>query len=171
MMCFISESFQRGGSVDNAVFLAAADKYKDMIFRVAVNYLGSAFDADDVVQDVLLRLYTYDKPFAGDVHLKNWLIRVTINVCKNILRSPWRKNRVNLDELVGVAAPQSEQQLDLLCAVMSLKEKYRTVLYLFYYEDYSVTQIASFLCIKESAVTTRLSRARNILRNGGFFDE
>jgi RNA polymerase sigma-70 factor (ECF subfamily) len=158
--------------VDDAVFLAAVDRHKDMVFRVALNYLGSSFDADDVVQDVLLKLYTHEEGFADEQHLKHWLIRVTINICKNMLRSPWRRNHVDLDELTASVELQCDDEAsELFQAVMSLKEKYRVVLYLFYYEDYTVSQIAGILGIKESAVTTRLSRARTMLRNGGYFDE
>lgn len=157
--------------MDNAVFLAAANRYKDMIYRVALNYLGSGFDAEDVVQDVLVKLYTYTKPFDSDAHLKHWLIRVTINMCKNILRAPWRKNHVPLDALDALcetAAFEAEEESEIFRAVMGMKEKYRTVLYLFYYEEYSVAEIAGILNLKESAVTTRLSRGRSILRNGGY---
>jgi RNA polymerase sigma-70 factor (ECF subfamily) len=157
--------------VANAVFLATANKHKDMIFRVALNYLGSSFDADDIVPDVLLRLYTHEKAFADELHIKNWLIRVTINTCKNALRSPWRRNRLDLDSLTATVEFEYKEQSDIFRAVMSLKEKYLVVLFLFYYEDYSVAEIAELLGIKESAVTTRLSRARDILRNGGVFNE
>lgn len=157
--------------MDNAVFLAAAEKYKDMIFRLAFSYFGSAFDADDMVQEVLLRFYTHDKEFTCDSHMKNWLVRVTINTCKNALRSPWRKNFVELEEATAAVELQNEEESGVFLAVMKLKEKYRTVLYLFYYEEYSVEQIAKILGIKPSAVTTRLSRARDLLRNGGYFDE
>ena len=154
--------------MDNAIFLATANKYKDTIFRVAFNYLGSAFDADDVVQEVLLKLFTYEKAFTDDEHLKSWIIRVTINVCKNMLRSPWRKNSVNLEDVPATVDLQFEDQVNLFLTIMSMKDKYRIVLYLFYYEDYSVSQIAEILRIKESTVTTRLSRARKILKTEEF---
>ena len=154
--------------MDNAIFLATANKYKDTIFRVAFNYLGNTFDADDVVQEVLLKLFTHKKSFIDDEHLKSWIIRVTINVCKNMLRSPWRKNSVNLEDVSATADLQFEDQINLFLTIMSLKDKYRIVLYLFYYEDYSVSQIAEILKVKESTVTTRLSRARKILKTEEF---
>lgn len=152
-------------------FLTLAEEYKDMVFRVALNYLGSSFDADDAVQDVFLKLYIHNKEFVDREHIKGWLIRVTINTCKNMLRSPWRRNHANLDELCATVELDTDIQMDIFRAVMSIKEKYRVVLYLFYYEGYTVSEIADLLKITESAVTTRLSRARSILRNGGFFDE
>lgn len=159
----------------NDKFLEAANKHKDMIFRVALGYFGSKFDADDAVQDVLLKLYTCEKVFDSEEHIKHWLIRVTINVCKNTLRAPWRRNHLNLDELTATIDFQYKEQSELFLLVMKMKEKYRTVLNLHYFEEYSVAQIAGILGIKESAVTTRLYRARKILKdtlkNGGISGE
>ncbi len=145
-------------------FLHLAGKYKDTVFRVALNALGSPHDADDIVQDTLLRLLQRAEPFESEAHAKYWLIRVALNLCKNVFRAPWRKN-LPLEELAETPVFDTPEQGELYSQVMVLPEKYRTVLYLFYYEDYSVKEIAHLLGITETAVTTRLQRARQALKS------
>jgi RNA polymerase sigma factor (sigma-70 family) len=149
--------------VEQILFLMLAEKYKDMIFRIALNYFGNTYDADDMVQDVLMKLYSSSKAFESEEHARYWLIRVTINACKNSLRTPRRRN-IALDEVSATVTFAFKEQSNLFKTVMGLPEKYRTVLYLFYYEDLSVREIAQLLKIKESAVTTRLSRSRERLK-------
>lgn len=90
--------------MEKTFFLAAAEKYKDMIYRIALNYYRNPEDADDTVQDVLIKLYTADRPFQSEEHLRNWLIRVTINECKNVLRTPWRRWTVSWEEIAATTA-------------------------------------------------------------------
>ena len=145
-------------------FLLLAGKYKDTVFRVALNALGSPHDADDIVQETLLRLWKREEPFESEAHAKHWLIRVALNLCKNVFRAPWRK-ALPLEELDAYAVFDTPAQSALYAEVMALPEKYRTVLYLFYYEEYSVREIAALLGVSPSAVTTRLSRARQALKS------
>lgn len=145
-------------------FLINADKYKDTIYRIALNYLKNTHDADDIVQDVLMKLYTNNGEFESEEHIRNWLIRVSINLCKNVLRAPWRRKNVNLNELSNYITFEQREQSELFMLVMGLPTKNRVVLYLFYYEGFSVKEIAKMLNLKESAVTSRLSRARNQLK-------
>ncbi len=154
----------RGDLVDRDVFCRRAQQYQDMVFRIALNYYGSIQDAEDTVQDVLMKLYLAEDAFESEEHVRAWLIRVTINLCKNTLRSPWRKRRVPLEELCQAVSFDDREESALFSVVMALPEKYRTVLYLFYYEDCSVRRIAELLELRESAVTTRLFRARNLLK-------
>ena len=150
--------------MDRDVFCRRAQQYQDMMFRIALNYYGSIQDAEDTVQDVLMKLYLAEDAFESEEHVRAWLIRVTINLCKNTLRSPWRKRRVPLEELRQAVSFDDREESALFSVVMALPEKYRTVLYLFYYEDCSVRRIAELLELRESAVTTRLFRARNLLK-------
>lgn len=145
-------------------FLAAAERYQDMVYRIALHYFANPQDAEDTVQEVFLRLFTYEKAFDSQEHLRHWLIRVTVNVCKDTLRSPWRKRRVSLEALPAEPVFQEEPQLELYQEVMKLPEKYRTVLDLFYYEELTVREIAEVLHVRQSAVTTRLLRARKMLK-------
>ncbi len=146
-------------------FCEYAEKYKDTIYRVALNMSGNVQDAEDAVQDVLMKLYLAERPFEGDEHVKNWLIRVTVNYCKNLLRAGSKRAPMPPENLAASVPFEAEEQIALFSAVMGLPERYRTVLYLYYYEDYSVREIASILGIRESAVTTRLSRGRDLLRD------
>ncbi len=114
------------------------EKYKDNLFAVAFNICKSQADADDVVQDTFLQYHTTDKQFESEQHIKAWLIRVTINKSKN--------------------------KMTLLEQVMSLKEKYRIVIHLFYYEEYSVREISEILNVSESNVKVRLTRGRTMLK-------
>lgn len=145
-------------------FIEIANRYKDTIYRVALNYLRSPYDAEDVIQDVLMKLYTSKKEFESDDYIRYWLIRVTINHCKNVLRMPWRKRNVPLTEISNHFVFDNVKSCGLLQEVMELSEKYRVILYLFYYEEYTVKEISELLGIKESAVTTRLSRGRRQLK-------
>ncbi len=149
--------------LEREAFLRLAGMYKDTVFRVALNALGSPQDAEDIVQETLLRLWKRQEPFDSDTHGKYWMIRVALNLCRNVFRAPWRRH-VPLDELYAAAAFDKPEQLTLYGEVMSLPEKYRTALYLFYYEEYSVREIAELLGVSETAVTTRLSRARQALK-------
>jgi RNA polymerase sigma factor (sigma-70 family) len=151
--------------LEHNIFLVHAERYKDTVFRISLSYLGNTYDADDVVQEVFMKLYITTKHFATDDHVRYWLIRVTINTCKNLLRSSWKTKNVALDQVTEpIAAFEQREQEDLYQAVMELPEKYRTVLYLYYYEELSTKEIARLLKITVSSVTTRLSRARDQLK-------
>ena len=138
--------------------------YRAMVYRLAYGCTGSGFDADDISQEAFLRLYKYKKPFNGSEHKKAFLIRVTINLCKDLQKSAWIKRRTELDENMQYGGGYNEAENVLREYILQLKPKYRAVVYLFYYEGYSVAETAKILKISETAVTTRLSRARNQLK-------
>lgn len=150
--------------MEKEMFNSAARQYQDMVYRVALHAFGSPQDAEDAVQEVFLRLYTWEKPFEGPDHLRRWLIRVTVNVCRDALKSPWRRRRVSLEELPETPVFDRPEQGELYREVMRLPEKYRTVLYLFYYEELTVKEIGQVLGLRPTAVTTRLHRARGKLK-------
>ena len=145
-------------------FSQIAEKYWDTLYRIALNFYGNPSDAEDTVQDVMLKLYRSNKEFENDEHVRNWLIRVTINSCKSVLQNFWRRNRVSLDDIAEQAVFDTPEQSELFTAVMSLHEQHRTVLYLYYYEDFTTREIAEMLHVKENHVRVRLSRARNKLK-------
>ena len=147
------------------VFGFYAEKYKDTVYRVALNFMGNAPDAEDAVQEVLMRLYLSKERFEGEEHVKRWMIRVTLNYCKNLARVSKRRVPTPPEELALSVPFEAEEQLELFTAVMSLPEKYRVPLYLFYYEEYSVKEMARVMELSESAVTTRLQRARAMLKS------
>ena len=150
--------------MDKARFTAAARQYQNMVYRTALHALGSPQDADDAVQEVFLRLFRYREPFQSEEHLRRWLLRVTANYCRDLLKSPWRKRRVSWEEVPETPVFDQPRQADLYREVMALPEKYRTVLNLFYYEELTVREIGDLLGLGDSTVTTRLARARKRLR-------
>lgn len=141
------------------------DRYGDMILRLAFSCMKNLPDAEDVLQDVFLKILEKNPAFESEEHRKAWLIRVAVNICRSRLRSPWRRHK-ELEEadafLEEVDWLEGNEVLD---AVMALPEKYREVIHLYYYEDYSVGQIASLLGRKEATVRSLMFRARAILKN------
>ena len=148
--------------LSEADYTRCAQLYMDTVFRVAFGYLRSASDADDVTQAVFLRLWKRRPDFESDAHAKHWLLRVAINESKRLLCSPWRKSEP-LDGCEAMTLPSAEHR-ELLDAVLRLKPKYRTVIYLHYYEGLSTQEIASVLGIPQNTVLTHLRRAREQLK-------
>ncbi|MCI5929241.1 MAG: RNA polymerase sigma factor [Pseudoflavonifractor capillosus] len=149
--------------MERQAFMDAVAQHQDMVYRVALHWFGVPQDAEDAVQEVFLRLYMEEKPFDGPEHLRRWLLRVTVNVCKDALKSPWRKRRVPM-ECIPEPVFEEPEQRELYREVLALPEKYRTVLGLYYYEELSTKEIAALLNIRQTAVTTRLARGREQLK-------
>ena len=146
------------------------DTYGDLAMRLAYTYLGSRQDAEDVSQDVLCKLITRHTPFNSPEHEKAWTIRCTSNACKDILRSTARTRNVALEAAGEVRDTSQEATGDeppglVTRAVMELPPLYREVIYLHYYEDMSIREIAGSIGASECAVAKRLSRARTELRS------
>ena len=134
--------------------------YRDDVYRLAVSYTKSIQEAEDVCQDVFLKLMEQKHIQPGKE--KAWLMQVTVNQCRSLLRSGWWKKTVALEDAVQAASSPAG---DVLRAVLALPPKYRVVVYLHYYEGYATEEIAGLLKISRTAVTTRLSRARAALKN------
>lgn len=150
--------------------------YTDSMLRISVNYCKTMQDAEDIVQEAFIKLYETETDFKNEEHAKRWLIRVTINACKNHLSSAWRRRMqpMGFQELeltlsqaesdTDEGLPKDEEARQLYQAVSSLPEKYRSVVHLYYYESYSVKEIAQILQQKETTIQTRLMRARKLLK-------
>ena len=151
--------------MENREFELLARRYMDMVFRLAFSYMKRASDADDVTQNVLLRLLRRTKPFESEEHARFWLVRVTMNECKRALRSQWRKAG-DIEEYANELHFETQEHSDLFYAVMELPEKYRTAIYLYYYEDYYTDEIARLTGTPAATVRTRLRRGRELLRAG-----
>ena len=134
-------------------------KYKDDVYRLAVSYTKGRQDAEDVCQNVFLKLLKQSHIDPGKE--KSWLMQVTANECRSLLRSSWWRTTVPMEDTISVSGPESSAVLE---ALMRLAPKYRVVVYLHYYEGYHTAEIAKLLKISQSAVTTRLSRARRELK-------
>lgn len=145
-------------------FEVFAKEYMDMIYRVAYSWTKDSNDANDVTQEVLIQLFKTKKEFESGSHIKNWLIRVTINQCKMLFRSPWKKME-DIDEYAQSLGFEDESCLGLFQAVMSLDKKYRIPLMLLYYEGYSTKEISDIMDIPEKTVSTRIFRAKAKLKD------
>ena len=141
-----------------------AESYGGNLYTIAFNVCGNAHDAEDVVQDTFLAYLTAKKEFESEEHIRAWLIRVTINKAKNKVKTFWHRNAVSLEDYMAAAEFPSSQASDLFEAVMKLPEKYRIVIHLFYYEDYSVKEISEILRLSPGNVKVRLTRGREALR-------
>ena len=141
------------------------EMYKDNIYAAAFNICKSAADAEDVGQDTFLQYYMTKKEFDDEKHIRYWLLRVAINKAKNIQSSFRRKNEMSLEDYVETLTFETPESRELFEEVMKLPEKYRVVIHLFYYEDYSVKEIAKILRTTESSVKVRLSRGRAKLKD------
>ncbi len=135
--------------------------YRTTVFKVAFNYLKNYEDAEDISQDAFVKLYTCEKQFADSENVKAWLIRVTINLCKNLLRSSWHKARSELPQDIPFNAIEENGIHD---CIQRLSPDYSAMIYLFYYEGYSIKDIAKLCGISSVAVRTRLSRGRAKLK-------
>ena len=145
-------------------FARLAEKYMDTIFRVAYSWLKNRDLANDVTQEVLIKLYKTTTEFETEAHIKNWLIRVTANECKMIFRSPWSK-REDIADYAETLGLEDESYSDLFQAVMKLDKKYSVPIMLFYYEGYSTAEISTMIGVPEKTVSTRLFRARTKLKD------
>ena len=137
----------------------AVKTYSKSMLNAAYSLLGSVVDAEDAVQDAFVK-YIQKAPYFKDAdHEKAWLLRVTINISKNMLKAKGRRNLPIQEDI-----PYEQNNNEVLQCVMSLEEKYRTIIHLYYYEDYSIKEIASILSLPRATVGTRLSRGRSILK-------
>jgi len=147
--------------VQDTELLELYDQYSAMVYRIAVSYLRQPQDAEDAVQAIFMKLIEGKaQPEAGKE--RAFLTSITINYCKDVLRSVWKRRVVPIDEEIEF---EQEEDHDLFYAVMKLPDKLRIVVHLHYYEGYSFAEIASFLKISSSAVSMRLHRARNTLKD------
>lgn len=140
------------------------EKYRNNLYAVAFNICKNAEDAEDVVQDTFIQYHQSQKEYDSEQHIRAWLIRVAINKAKNMNLAFWRRNKVPLEDYMETLVFETPESENLFEAAMRLPEKYRIAIHLFYYEDYSVREIADILKISESNAKTRLSRGRCLLK-------
>ena len=145
--------------------------YSPMVYRIALTKTQSSHDADDIFQDVFLKLVMNTKPFDSEEHRKAWLIRVTINCCNSHFTAPWRKNIDSLDDAIISQIPDESTEEcdlgngpDLYAEVLKLPQNMREVILLYYYEEMSIREISQVLQTSEVNIKKRLSRARQKLK-------
>lgn len=142
----------------------AVEEYSDMVRRICLLHLKNYSDSEDIFQTVFLKYALFEGEFESREHEKAWLIRVTLNACKDFFRNFARLNTLPLDVLTEEAASENPEYREVLEAVMSLPKKYKDVIYLHYYEGYSGAEIGQILRLKEGSVYSLLSRGRDMLK-------
>lgn len=140
------------------------DRYRDLVYRIAYTYLRNPADADDVTQDVFVRLMQTDAAFESDEHVRRWLARVAINRCKSLFRMSWRWIENIDDHARSLSAPDRREIREVLASLLALPEKYRVPLVLYYYGGFSTGEVAELLKIPPTTARTRLARGRAKLK-------
>ena len=143
----------------------AIERYGNTVRRLCMMHLKNHADTEDIFQTVFLKYVLSSVSFESDEHEKAWLIRVTINACKDLLKSFFRSRTVSLDQLLDQPAPMPPDHREVLEAVLALPQKYRDVVYLHYYEGYTAPEIGKILGKNVNTVYTLLTRARQLLRD------
>ena len=143
------------------LILEVLQKYSNTVYRLAFSRTKSVDDAEDIMQNVFMKFIKANINFESDEHIKAWLIRVTINLSKNLLTSAWFKRTTALEDDIVITL---KEESEVYKYELDLPTKYRTVIHLFYYEDMTTANIAEILNIKESTVRSQLHRARNMLK-------
>lgn len=152
----------------------AIEQHSDTVRRLCMIHLKNYADTEDIFQTVFMRYVLSPVVFETPEHEKAWIIRVTINACKDLLKSFFHSRTVSIDEALQLAAPISEDYQDVLQAVLSLPTKYRQVVYLHYYEGYTAPQISQLLGKNLNTIYTLLRRSKGMLKEklgGDFYGE
>lgn len=136
--------------------------YQGSILKLAYAYLKNHHDAEDVAQDVFVAYIKSSPLFKNETARKAWFMQVTANKCKNVLSSAWKKRNVSLTDDLSYLPQESR---DVLSFVLSLDERYRIPIHLYYYEGYSIEEIGKILNTSPNTVGTRLARGRKLLKN------
>ncbi len=141
------------------------NKYKDMVFGIALTHVRNMIDADDVSQEVFLAFISKKRLYNGDEHLKAWLIKTTINCSKKLIGSAWRRKNILTEEVEELSFEfETESENIIYNELRNLPYKYRSVLHLFYFEEMSINEISKVLDIKPGTIKVRLSRGRVLLK-------
>lgn len=140
------------------------NRHIDMVYRICLMYLKSVPDAEDAVQDVFLKLMRSNRKFKSSEHEKAWLIVTSQNHCKNMLKNWWRKKRTDINNIPEPSYVEDLTKDYIWEQVISLPNKYKMVIYLYYYEGYSTEEISKILDIKSSTIRTQLRTARKRLK-------
>lgn len=148
---------------------AAVEKYADMVRRICFLYLRNSADVEDVFQEVFLKYFLNTNSINDEKHLKAWLCRVTFNKCKDLSKSFWRRKVVSLENL-EIPCEGIKEPSELVKAVFQLPLEYKEVIYLHYYEDLTVPQIAEVMQKNVNTVYTLLRRAKGKLKKRRDFD-
>lgn len=144
------------------LILQKYDKYKNMLFQITMSYLGNKYDCEDVIQEAFIRLCYYAPEFEEAENEKRWLIRITINLCKNHVKNFWNRMKVPIEGLEEYYSQENEKEI--MSDIIRLPIKYKSIILLHYIEGYKISEISKILNLSESAVKMRLKRGRELLK-------
>lgn len=165
--CYYNEGTFTSEVINEKNFIEIYDLYKDDIFRLAYSYTKCIPDAEDIVQEVFVKLYKNINNFEDINHIKKWCIKVTVNSCKNLFLSSWKKKKFFLtdknENLYG--ANYLFDKNEVLDILLKLPKKQRLIIYLYYYEGYKINEISEILKTNKSTIKTNLFRGRDKLKN------
>lgn len=151
--------------METAQITRLVEKYGDMLLKISYTYLKSRADAEDAVQEIFMRVIEKSPQWTDENHCRNWLIRSAVNVCKNKLKSFWQRSKRSIDTVCEMPFyDEYDTNSEVLKAVMSLPEKERIAVYMYYYEGYKSAEIAHITGKTDTAVRTYLMRARKKLK-------
>ncbi len=149
-------------------FNAMYEKYKNVLYRIAFTYLKNNEDVEDILQEVFIKRMYLDQEFESEEHEKRWMIRVTVNMAKNNLKSFWNRNKTAIDDILETSEALqwnfNEEEGNVFAEVMKLPDKQRMAIYLHYFEGYTCKEIAEIVNCKESAIKMRLQKGREMLK-------
>jgi RNA polymerase sigma-70 factor, ECF subfamily len=149
-------------NIDNAFIERIVEEYTDMILRLAMHHVRNRSEAEDITQKVFLKVLKVYPSFQSQEHEKAWILRVTINLCKDYFKSSWFRKITSMEEHYSTGF--QEYKGELLSVVQKLPQKYRNVIYLYYYEEMSITEVSRILGVKEGTIMSWLHRARAKLK-------
>ena len=142
---------------------AAVERWGSMVWRLALARMANVHDAEDLFQEVFLRYFRHEAQLESDEHRRAWLIRCTLNRAKSAHSAPWRHRVLPLDVAVEIGV--RDDRREVYAAVLSLPEKYRTVVHLHYFEGLTIAEIAAQMNCAEGTVKAQLNRARAQLKD------
>lgn len=144
------------------------EKYYEMVWRICFMQLGNVHDAYDGTQETFLRLMSYRKSFHSEEHQKAWLIRTAVNYCKDVMKSGWKRSQIGMEENdfseLFDSNGEGEKHEEVVQAMMDLPEKYRVILYLYYYEGYSLKEISGMVKVNPSTLRSRFAKAKQLMK-------
>lgn len=150
-------------SCSEEIFISTYNRYIDMVYRLCFSFLKNKEDTEDAVQSVFIKFLKSNKKFENECHEKAWFIVTASNLCKDMLRQSWRRN-ISIETYDFISDTEDTANNDVYMAIMNLPDKYKTVVYLYYYEGYKTQEIAEMLHKPSSTIRNHLTEARRYLK-------
>ncbi len=142
----------------------AIDRYSDIIKRLCMIHLKNYADTEDIFQTVFLKYVLSSVCFENEEHEKAWFIKVTLNACRDLIKSFFRSKTISIDEIINLPGELPHENKEILEAILSLPPKYKDIVYLHYYEGYTAVQISKIFKKNVNTVYTLITRSKQMLK-------